>query len=390
MRVADVLMITEDEFAGGDSCTAQLRSGRRRRKGSESCKSFGCRWPRSPLFRWLSAAKKSERQKNSEAKSEKEERKSRREGSDGEGRTEREEEVGPSVNGLDGKSSSPVLELKEESETDEVSGQCKKDYLNLAVGFGLFYLIAASKNELNKMIELRTEMEMLLQNVTMGLQNRSREIMSKLSESNEIPACSTSDAQENLCSNGHVSLQHGLFFKELSDSKATELCDKSMCCKATRQENSMEGIDLLEAELEVELERLQLHLDTGDFYEYPKQQRVESSHDMLCQMTAVLRDTIRVTVEDTSPTGSWTTSIGEVVDPSEAGNKEHFGVDPNELEKRLHELLELRQEERIKELEAALEFANQKLCEKEIEVCWWKDTAELISQHVPETSPLSL
>lgn len=52
----------------------------------------------------------------------------------------------------------------------------------------------------------------------------------------------------------------------------------------------------------------------------------------------------------------------------------------------MHELLETRQQERIKELEASLERLEHKLSEKEREVSWWKDIALLLSQHVSEPS----
>jgi hypothetical protein len=57
------------------------------------------------------------------------------------------------------------------------------------------------------------------------------------------------------------------------------------------------------------------------------------------------------------------------------------GVAPLQLERKLHQVLEARQQERIKELEDALECAEHKLHDKEIEVSWWKHTAALISGH---------
>ena len=153
----------------------------------------------------------------------------------------------------------------------------------MAVGFGLFYLIAASKNELNKMFELRTEMEMLLQNVKEEFQIGSRDDLCEAAESYEVPAFSTTDAQESLCSNGHVSLQKVSSFRNPADSEKTELCDQCLTCTKTRQEKNMEGIDQLESEFEAELERLELHLDTGDEYEYSKKQRVEVCHNLCLQ-----------------------------------------------------------------------------------------------------------
>ncbi|KAI8531345.1 hypothetical protein RHMOL_Rhmol11G0129400 [Rhododendron molle] len=221
-------------------------------------------------------------------------------------------------------------------------GQYRKDdCFNMALGFGLFYLLAASKNEVTKMIELWKELEMLLQNAKEKLQSQNRAILSKPSESNVISTCSIIDVQESLFSNGSVSLQSQFLFLNRVDSETPKLCDQSLTCKTSRQEKCIQGMDQLEAELEAELEQMQIHLDTGDSLEYTKQHKVE------------------VTVEDTTPGQSLDTNLGEEFHYPEA-TVEHFGVPPEELERRLHEVLALRQEERIKELEAALECANRK------------------------------
>ncbi|KAI8569267.1 hypothetical protein RHMOL_Rhmol02G0265600 [Rhododendron molle] len=335
---------------------SETSGGGRRRRGKrrEELRRFECLSPRSLLSRWFSS---------SEEKEVKVRRESRREG------VGREvARVGCSMEGLNGESSSCVLGVRRESQSNEASGQHRKDdCFNVALGFGLFYLLAASKNEVTKMIELRKELEMLLQNAKEKLQSQNRAILSKPSESNVISTCSTFDVQESLISNGSVSLQSQFFFKNRVDSETPELCDHSITCKTSRQENCIQGIDQLEAELEAELERMQIHMDTGDNLEYTKQHKVE------------------VPVEDTTPGQSLDTNLGEAFHCPEA-TVEHFGVPPEELERRLHEVLALRQEERIKELEAGLECANKKLLEKEREVCWWKDTAKLISEHVPSTS----
>ncbi|CAH8281675.1 unnamed protein product [Eruca vesicaria subsp. sativa] len=62
------------------------------------------------------------------------------------------------------------------------------------------------------------------------------------------------------------------------------------------------------------------------------------------------------------------------------------GVCPYELERRLHELIERRQEEKINELQIALEDVKQRLHVKEAEVSWWKDTAHIVSEHIPQPS----
>jgi hypothetical protein len=100
----------------------------------------------------------------------------------------------------------------------------------------------------------------------------------------------------------------------------------------------------------------------------------------------------KVTDVNTATSKSQTVSSGEVVAfkfEKAAGSEEHCGVSPHELERRLHELLESRQQEQIRELEGMIECARHKLREKEMEVSWWKDTACLISCHLPESSKLN-
>lgn len=87
-----------------------------------------------------------------------------------------------------------------------------------------------------------------------------------------------------------------------------------------------------------------------------------------------------------SSTKSHSTNFGEIIDDHEPSDDLSFGVHPIELERRLHELLETRLEERVTDLEYALECTKQKVVEKETEITWWKDTARLILQHIPETS----
>jgi hypothetical protein len=63
----------------------------------------------------------------------------------------------------------------------------------------------------------------------------------------------------------------------------------------------------------------------------------------------------------------------------------HGGVSARALERRLHELLQKRQQERIVELEAALDVAQRRLHEKEREVVWWRDAAKLVSHRRDES-----
>ncbi|KAJ6758670.1 PROTEIN POLAR LOCALIZATION DURING ASYMMETRIC DIVISION AND REDISTRIBUTION [Salix koriyanagi] len=236
-----------------------------------------------------------------------------------------------------------------------VSEQCNREAtVNLGVGCCLLHLIAATKNELDKMLEMRMQMEKLLENVREEL--RKKDGLSKLSN---VCAYSTT----HIVDGPDFEIQHSpqIFTSSygLPGSSAITVCDHSLRWETPMQEECSEGMDKLEAELEVELERLQLHLDAVD-------------NSVKCPQKK----------------GRWNGSSGEVEDQA-AGSEEHCGVPPHELERRLHELLESRQQEHIRELEAKLKCLEHKLREKEMEVSWWKDTARLISRHLPESSKSS-
>ncbi|PON74558.1 Myosin heavy chain-related protein [Parasponia andersonii] len=244
------------------------------------------------------------------------------------------------------------------------SGRCRRESraasFNLGIACGLLYLIGASKNEITKMVEVRKQVEILLQNIRDELQKNDSPF--KPSQPSDYLAYSINNFRES--SNSHT--QHspqtnfmGTTSYVIPESETILQCNGSTECTMheVEQECRLAEMDELEAELEAELELLQLHLDTKNPIELPQQQRL----------------TVKAVVE--------------VIDPQEVCTEElHTGVRPIELERKLHELLELRQQERIKELEDALECAKQKLGEKEAEVSWWKDTARLISQHIPERS----
>lgn len=76
---------------------------------------------------------------------------------------------------------------------------------------------------------------------------------------------------------------------------------------------------------------------------------------------------------DPSPE-SFSITCEEEINVAENKNHEFHGVSARELERKLHELLETRQQERIAELESAIEEAEKKLQEKEMELQCWKET----------------
>ncbi|KAF3975765.1 hypothetical protein CMV_000991 [Castanea mollissima] len=263
-----------------------------------------------------------------------------------------------SVDGFEGRPPGSSLSPSERQCRDDAS-------FNLGLGCSLLYLIAAAKNELTKMVELRTEMEMLLQNVKVELQ--SKDALSRPFESNDTIAYSTTDIQEGSNSNSRISLRSQTTSHVLQDSESIMVHDQLLISNHHQKEEHLEGMDELEAELVAELELLQIHLDRENSTKHPQQQRIK----------------------DTASVRGRSLSFGEVIDPQNGVTEMEYGVPPSELEIRLHELLEARQQERVEELEAALECTIHKLREKETEVSWWKDTARLISQHVPGPSRFS-
>ncbi|KAI4983827.1 hypothetical protein ZWY2020_025693 [Hordeum vulgare] len=65
----------------------------------------------------------------------------------------------------------------------------------------------------------------------------------------------------------------------------------------------------------------------------------------------------------------------------EEEDADRYRVSAVELERRLHELLHERNQERIEELEAALRRAEKRLFNKEMEASLWKDTAKMAFRH---------
>ncbi|BFG17938.1 hypothetical protein CerSpe_042110 [Prunus speciosa] len=346
IRIADILVDEEEgSETDGYDCVGDFNmDGIGDLPKDDRLMALQCSTPRRIISRWLSSLRRSKRRRSDVVRSQKIFKEvARRETGD------ESTHATCSTHGL------------------KQSGQFVEDNgsFNLGVACGLIYLIVASKNELTKMVELRTQMELLLQNAKEGLQSKNAPFDAKPLELNEMNiASSTTDFHQasSSSSDSQFSLQSGVV--------------RDVCSEYIRNEEGegerdecVAGMDQLEAELEAELERLQLQLDSendSSNSKYPQQRlKVKASRD--CAL---------------------------VIDCDEAGPPDYaempcdYGVPALELERRLHQVLEARQEERIKELEVALEYAKRKLHEKEIEVSWWKETATAtrVSHHVPDPS----
>ncbi|KAJ8450442.1 hypothetical protein Cgig2_002127 [Carnegiea gigantea] len=271
------------------------------------------------------------------------------------------------VGGVDDHRLESPVGVSENRSRNRASG-CQRQEMtfNLAAGLGLLSLIAASKTELDKAMELRREMEVFLMSIREG--HRSNASSTKPSDPRVAYAVSTTfDGLSNV---SPYSLEDHAPSLSQPESGISLVYDKH--CEMDEGEVPVEGLNHLEEELAAELEHLRVDEEKGESSE-----NHEAAQKFILQIYPTYTAAQSITV-----------SSGEVIDPQDAGIPEYYGVPPLELERRLHELLEARQEERIKELENHLECMKKRFQEKEVEVTWWKDTARLISKQVTEPSRL--
>ncbi|XP_073129555.1 protein POLARALIZATION DURING ASYMMETRIC DIVISION AND REDISTRIBUTION-like isoform X2 [Henckelia pumila] len=308
-----------------DDDTVAADMGRRcRKRRDRSCKSFtSCISPRLIFSRWFNGGRSSEM---------------------------------PKIGGNFGVNRRPVngsldFGWSPPKSSEEIG---KEASFNIGVGFGLMFLIAASRNELNKTVNLHKQMQMLLQSFRTEFENNK--VKEHCFGSTMTPSFpNPSDVREisyveNTISS-HYLTSHNFESPEINFSSGQH-----------RQENSR-GMDRIGDELEAELDLLQLRIDTELPSKYSKQQHSEMN------------------VEDSAPEMSLTTSFEDIgKQPYQlmmCNQDQSYGIDPLELERRLHQVLEARQQEEINELIHQLEL-------KETELSWWKDTVRLISQHAEE------
>ncbi|KAF9612688.1 hypothetical protein IFM89_003163 [Coptis chinensis] len=312
------------------------------------------------------------------------------------------------------KSSNSVTHMVDDSS----GGHVKDVSFTLGLGVGLIFLTAATKKQFTKMMELRSEMETLIQEVKDERHRKDATV--KPSESSDTLVSSAITSTEVGSMDNHANIMSCVTCVSsypLEEVENTMACDNHLQCDIPRNEDWRPEIDQLEAEVEAELQRLQLRLDAEDLSEHPQQQRTEAQ--LIVQQIAheesltanrgevddpdggeeqngicpdELKRRLRKLLEEREQqraevleSTTESSGFGEVdnTDVAESG-EQNGGVSPKTLERRLNELLEVRQQERIEELELALECVQRKLLQKELEVSWWKDIAHLISQHVSD------
>ncbi|KAL1210402.1 Protein POLAR LOCALIZATION DURING ASYMMETRIC DIVISION AND REDISTRIBUTION [Cardamine amara subsp. amara] len=299
-------------------------SGHSRRRRGDGCTVVECYTPGRVVSRWLSGLKSSKGKRHT---------------------VEEEQEDDPI-----GYQLAPIRcstkRLNETSpETNGFESQSREAPLEMGIGSFLLYLVVASKTELDKMANLRMQMEVFLQHAKEQVQKKDSQQNPPLS-SNE-PSCYQFSPQDisNLASS---------IFQESSTSVLQE---ENTECEVSKPEDCHQGTDH-NSKLKAEVDRLpldEIEEDRHTKYQIQRQRKLKDNE--------VTKSNVPEMVTD-----------------------ERYGVCPYELEKKLHELLETRQQEELLKLETALSRVQRRLHEKETEVSWWKDAARLLAQRVPESS----
>ncbi|CAL9071130.1 unnamed protein product [Musa textilis] len=230
---------------------------------------------------------------------------------------------------------------------------------HLGMGIGMAVALSGWSAEFNKMTELRVQMEMLLKEIKEEIPKKDTGF--GIIRSNHNFASSSSDCSRYVSEYNPISFQNHRADFCTEEAKSAMESDRHSNYELDNENRSM---DRLEAELAFELEQLQLSLGGNDSMKLPEQEGMELAHEEA--------------------------GTSERHEPSDENHNVHCGVPASELERRLYELVCSRQEERIAELESALEFTRKRLVEKEIKVSRWKDTGMLASPSLQHEELLSV
>ncbi|KMZ72188.1 POLAR LOCALIZATION DURING ASYMMETRIC DIVISION AND REDISTRIBUTION protein [Zostera marina] len=193
-----------------------------------------------------------------------------------------------------------------------------KPTFHIGVGVGLIYLLAKTSHEFKKMTELRKEMEIMVKETRESFARRH----------------GNGNAEADVMESTHF-----------SDSSSDKISYNNVSFQACDENNDHKN--QLENELRSELLQLQHNLDITKRVEVPNYDNTDSEKE-----------------EDYNEMeGEW---------------EQNNGVCPFELERRLHELLEERQEHQIIELQFDLENAERELQERDREIYWLKNASTLL------------
>uniref|UniRef100_A0A0E0PUC9 Uncharacterized protein n=1 Tax=Oryza rufipogon TaxID=4529 RepID=A0A0E0PUC9_ORYRU len=273
--------------------------------------------------------------------------------------------------------------------------------MNLGLGASLVLLLSKGAVELNKMVELRAQMEALVSEIR-------KETQSKHKDSAAAATAAARSSSQESDGRSTTAVKDPIARAAVSDD-AMSNCSGGGGGSGGRAAVVMHR---MEAELQVELSRLQCGSVAAAHGE--KRGAPPTMHGLEVKTTTksnVSDSPPRSCVVDDDDDVAEGGNGGEVVEEDdddeedeeydEEGEEEeeeeyggggggdksppHGGVSARALERRLYELLQKRQQERIVELEAALDATQRRLHEKEREVVWWRDAAKLVTHRRDES-----
>lgn len=261
--------------------------------------------------------------------------------------------------------------------------------LGLGMGVGIMLMITKSRNDFESLAKLLKETESLIHELKKELASsnalpirRSTKVglhdEEMVSDSKLCVKLYPSDKQSKLAGVSYIGDIEKIPLKLFSagNELSSTVTEENM-----HRENHMAD---LEAELEAELERMEVNIYSTDS---TKQQGKQTKFKELD-----LESTISMENEDQINCDAPVESGSEDHDIYVENNDTHFGihdtvrgqvyddlcestyaVSARELERRLWQVLEQQQQERISELENTLDMTHKKLFAQENELQWWKD-----------------
>lgn len=233
--------------------------------------------------------------------------------------------------------------------------QDAKTLFCLGISIGIISSFIANRSEVDKLKELLKQTENLVQDLQEELEMKDSLTVKELANENNdsLSACDNSF---------NDSMPKHFCLEQSKDNLAKHDGEKSFDKNA---EESIESMSQIEAELEAELVRMGLNMNSSslerrlsDFVELDPDFEADFAHGEL-KANMIDRDK---TDSNQDASGSSTHHSG------------NYAVSPRELSMRLHEVIESRLEERVKELETALENSQRKvqLMESQRKSSWRK------------------
>lgn len=242
-------------------------------------------------------------------------------------------------------------------------------WFTYGVGIGVMFMIASGKCEIDKLTLLLHQTIGLVHELKRQLDERENSL-----QNNEMPKGCHGEIytyqQEQLDADADWKLE-----KEYPNPVGTPFQDNESAGSVITDEPAQHVTGMVdpEAELQAELEYIQM-----DFlHTNSKLQRKLSGFSELTNSSV---DMVEGELCADGLPGQWSSADKTPSEPLEISHVDEYGVSPYELDRRLHDLLEKQQEDRISELEVELKSTETKLHVKERELQHWKEQVRCLAE----------